>query len=101
MGKASRDKGANFERRVVHMFREYHFEAVRIPLSGAAEGFPGDVLVTVGWQEDPLRVECKKRADGFREIYRWLEGNDLLVIGADRKEPLAVMPLKLAVEIMQ
>src|SRR5690606_301584 len=97
----SRDKGLRFERSIVQQFKTYHFEAKRVPLSGSAEGFPGDVLVTVGWQEDPLRVECKKRADGFKEIYRWLEGNDLLVIGADRKEPLAVMPLKLAVEIMQ
>ena len=40
-------------------------------------------------------IEAKKRADGFKTIYQWLEKGDcdLLVIGADRKPALAVMPL--------
>jgi hypothetical protein len=44
-------------------------------------------------------VEVKCRANGFRELYAWLEGRDLLIIRADRREPLAVVPLRLAVEI--
>jgi hypothetical protein len=44
------------------------------------------------------RVEVKCRANGFRELYSWLSGVDLLVIRADRKEPLLVVPLALAAE---
>jgi hypothetical protein len=44
-------------------------------------------------------VEVKCRADGFRELYRWLEGRDLLVVKADRRDPLVVLPLRLAAEI--
>jgi len=27
-----------------------------------------------------LRVEVKARADGFRELYSWLEGRDVLIV---------------------
>jgi hypothetical protein len=30
-----------------------------------------------------LRIECKARADGFRELYSWLKGRDLPVLKAD------------------
>jgi hypothetical protein len=45
------------------------------------------------------RVEVKCRGDGFRELYKWLDGADLLIVRADRSEPLAVVPLRLAAEI--
>lgn len=46
-------------------------------------------------------VEVKVRANGFRELYRWLDGDgrDLLVIKADRREPLVVVRLHLAAEV--
>jgi hypothetical protein len=35
-----------------------------------------------------LCVEVKARADGFRELYSWLEeGRDVLIVKADRQEP--------------
>jgi hypothetical protein len=39
------------------------------------------------------------RADGSRELYHWLVDHDLLVVKADRAEPLLVPPLRLAIEI--
>ena len=48
-----------------------------------------------------MRVESKVRADGFRELYGWLQGNDFLVVRADRREPLVVLPLRFAIEIAQ
>jgi hypothetical protein len=45
------------------------------------------------------RVEVKVRGNGFRELYHWLDGADLLIVKADRLEPLVVLPLKLAAEI--
>ena len=46
-----------------------------------------------------LCVEVKARADGFRELYCWLNGRDVLVVKADRKEPLVIVRLSLAAEI--
>ncbi len=44
-------------------------------------------------------IEVKVRARGFAQLYDWLEGRDLLVIRADRIEPLIVLPVKLAIQI--
>jgi hypothetical protein len=35
----------------------------------------------------------------FKELYRWLDGADFLIVKADRLEPLVVVPLRLAAEI--
>ena len=95
MGKASRDKGARFELAIKHTAEDHGLDAVRVPLSGATDFAKGDVVVTspggVKWT-----IEAKKRANGFRTIYAWIEKNDadLLVIAADRKPALAVLPLE-------
>jgi hypothetical protein len=44
-------------------------------------------------------VEVKVRSNGFRELYRWLEGRDFLVVRADYSEPLVILPLRLAIEV--
>jgi hypothetical protein len=44
-------------------------------------------------------VEVKCRAVGFRQLYDWLNGRDLLVLKADRREPLVVLRMSLAAEI--
>jgi hypothetical protein len=46
-----------------------------------------------------LCFEVKARADGFRELYSWLDGRDVLIVKADRQEPLVVVRLSLAMEI--
>jgi hypothetical protein len=46
-----------------------------------------------------LRIECKARADGFRQLYDWLNQRDVLIVKADRQEPLVVLRLGLAAEI--
>jgi Holliday junction resolvase len=97
-GRASRDKGNRVERAVVRLLQERGFAAERVPLSGAARGrFGGDVSVPLLGVD--RRVEVKCRGDGFREIYKWLDDADLLIVRADRRELLVVIPLKLAVEI--
>jgi hypothetical protein len=45
------------------------------------------------------RVECKVRSHGFTQLYDWLANSDLLIIRADRREPLVVLPLWLASEV--
>jgi hypothetical protein len=41
----------------------------------------------------------KARADGFRELYSWLDGRDVLIVKADRQEPLVVVRMSLAAAI--
>jgi hypothetical protein len=97
-GRASRDKGNRTERAIVRLLQERGFAAERVPLSGAARGrFGGDVSVPVLGRD--LRCEC--RCDGFRELYKWLDGADLLIVRADRRELLVIIPLKLAAEIAE
>jgi hypothetical protein len=67
-------------------------------LSGAVGGrFAGDVIVPV--QNRDLVLEVKARADGFRELYGWLDGRDVRIVKADRSEPLVVVRMSLAAEI--
>jgi Holliday junction resolvase len=99
-GKPSRDKGSRFERAVVNELKAKHLDARRVPLSGAM-WLKGDVEVSVHWRDDPLRLECKIRKDGFKEIYRWLDKNDALVIRADGQPALAVLPLSMLADLLQ
>jgi len=98
MSRASRDKGNRTERAIVRLLQDRGFAAERVPLSGAARGrFGGDVSVPV--LGIGRRVEDKCRGNGFRELYKWLDNADMLIVRADRREPLLVIPLKLAAEI--
>jgi hypothetical protein len=97
-GRASRDKGNRAERAIVKFFQDRGFAAERVPLSGSAGGsYLGDLTVPIIGIDRVVEVKC--RADGFRELYRWLIDRDILIVRADRSEPLVVLPLKLAAEI--
>ncbi len=97
-GKASRQKGNRAERAIVKFLQERGFAAERVPLSGSAGGsYLGDLTVPVLGIDRVVEVKC--RADGFRELYRWLIDRDVLIVRADRSEPLVVIPLKLAAEV--
>jgi Holliday junction resolvase len=100
-GKSPRQKGDRDERQLVKLLQLAGFAATRMPLSGGGSrntrytGFD----VTVPLLGADRRVEVKVRGNGFVELYRWLERVDLLVVRADRREPLVVVPLRLAIEI--
>ena len=97
-GRASRQKGNRGERALVRFLQERGFAAERVPLSGSARGrFGGDVSVPLLGVD--RRVEVKCRGNGFNRLYDWLAGNDLLIVRADRREPLVVIPLRLAAEV--
>jgi hypothetical protein len=97
-GRASRAKGDRAERAVVHLFQDRGFAAERVPLSGSAGGsYKGDLTVSIAGRD--LVAEVKVRANGFAQPYAWLEGRDLLIVKSDRREPLVILPLRLAAEI--
>jgi hypothetical protein len=97
-GRRSRDKGNRVERALVRLLQEAGFGAERIPLSGAAGGkFSGDISVPLLGIDRTVEVKC--RADGFRELYGWLAEHSLLIVKADRREPLVIVPWRLAIEI--
>jgi Holliday junction resolvase len=97
-GRASRDKGNRAERAIVKFLQERGFAAERVPLSGSAGGsYLGDLTVPIIGVDRV--VEVKARADGFKQLYAWLVDRDILIVRADRSEPLVVLPLKLAAEI--
>jgi hypothetical protein len=89
-GRRSRNKGARVEREIVALHQAMGVEAERVPLSGAAGGsYTGDVIVAKKYKAE---VKARKNGGGFALIERWLEGNDMLIVKSDRKEPLVVLP---------
>ena len=97
-GRRSRSKGARTERSIVRALQANGIAAVRVPLSGAVGGrFAGDIVLPLMGRD--LCVEVKARADGFRELYSWLNQRDVLIVKADHREPLVVLRLSLAAEI--
>ena len=97
-GRRSRRKGTRTERSIVNALKASGIAAVRVPLSGAVGGrFAGDIILPLMGRD--LSVEVKARADGFRELYSWLNQRDVLIVKADRQEPLVVVRLSLAAEI--
>ena len=89
MGRKSKDKGYRLEHELEEKLNELGFNAQRVPLSGQSGGlFSGDLII------DGKIAEVKGRADGFKTLYRWLEGKDILFVRADRKEWLVIQRLK-------
>ena len=72
--------------------------AERIPQSGSVGGsFAGDVTIPLLGVDRV--VEVKIRSTGFNQLYAWLQGRDILVVRADRREFLVVIPIALATQV--
>jgi hypothetical protein len=93
-GRHSRNKGSRAELALVKFLQAHGFAAEKV--SGMYRRGP-DLSVPLLGRDMAVEVKC--RAAGFRELYRWLDGADLLIIRADRQQPLVVIPLSLATEI--
>jgi Holliday junction resolvase len=98
-GRRSRSKGVGTERSIVSLLKASGFAAERVPLSGGTGGrFAGDIALPLMGRD--LCVEVKCRAQGFRALYSWLSERDVLILKADRQEPLVVLRISLAAEIV-
>ena len=96
-GRAPRQKGDRLERAVVKQLQDAGLDAKRVPLSGSAKGYLGDVSVRLSGRE--LTLKCKSRKD-FATLYGWLTGRDALILKADRKPPLLVVKLDDMLELI-
>lgn len=83
---------------MVHIFQKHGFAAERVPLSGMAHGrFGGDI--SVPFLGIDRRVEVKVRAKGYATVYDQLGDNFALIVKADRRPALLVIPLEDAAAI--
>lgn len=107
MGKASRDKGARFERECVNDLKEGGVNAIRVPLSGMGHeksedgDFAGDLVLS--WFGAREKFEAKKRggARGFKMLYDWLGRHRGLIVAGDRKEKLVVLRMSDFIRLMR
>ena len=101
MGRYERNKGIRAERQVVAILRELGLDARRVPLSGAAPHFKGDVQIYT--KAGKLLAEVKVRRNGFTSLYRWLDesAGEILIIKQDRRPFLTVMPLDVLARILK
>ena len=81
-GRRSRNKGARVERAILRALQANGFAATKMSHNGRE-----------------LHVEVKARADGSRELYGWLNKRDVLIVKADRQEPLVIVRMSLAAEL--
>ena len=98
MPNPRRRKGDRFERELVHKLEKAGIPALRVPMSGGGS-IPGDVLYGPNHR---YRAEAKKRAggEGWKTLERWLAGNESLILGRDRADPLVVLEWGVFVELM-
>jgi hypothetical protein len=89
-GRWSRDKGARVEGAI----------AKRIGARKVSRAYQAghDLELAIG-DYRMLRIECKARAAGFRQLYDWLNDREMLIVKADRLQPLVVLRMSLAAEI--
>lgn len=71
-GRAARRKGKVAEYEVRDYFRNKGYPCIRVPLSGASEGYKGDVEVDLGL---PSKIygEVKSRKKEFTSVYALLD----------------------------
>jgi hypothetical protein len=93
-GLRSRRKGVRVELAIAKALQANGLAAVKVSRAYT----PGhDIALPIAGRD--LRLEVKARADGFRELYGWLDERDVLIVIADRREPLVVSRLSLAPQI--
>ena len=78
-------KGQGVERAIAKALQANGLAAVKV---SRAYQSGHDILLPIAGRD--LCVEVKARADGFRELHSWLKGRDVLIVKANRRDPLVV-----------
>jgi hypothetical protein len=90
MGKSQRAKGSRVERRILAMFNKLGFNGRRVGFLPAL-GIPTQGDLDINGMH--VEVKARKKGEGFKIIQNWLEGNDMLVLVANNREPLIVQTM--------
>ncbi len=94
MTSRSKAKGSRVERRIVKILEHWGIKARRQPLSGAIQDFPHDVFCDLpGRGRTTIEVKARKDGQGFKQLDRWRGQADMLLLVADRAEPMVYVPL--------
>ncbi len=88
-------KGARIEREIKALFEQAGFQVVR------SAGSHTDTDLYIYNKEIGISLEVQVKARKSLQVYAWLSSADALVLKADRKEPLIVMPLKTFLEVVK
>lgn len=91
-GKRAKRKGYTGENEIVKLLQKYDIEAERVPLSGALKGkLGGDINCIIKGQGK--KIESKRRKDGFKELYKFIEQDDCeyIFMRADRRDWIVAM----------
>jgi len=88
-GASAKRKGSRIELEVAKALDAIPgVSARKTPLSGAMGGvWSGDIRCAIRSTGEDFVVEVKARKNGFKVLDGWLEGNDVLVVRADRSDP--------------
>ena len=105
MGTKSLRRGKSFEYRIRNWFIKKGFKAERVPVSGNSRFQKGDIVVEIN-QDLNLVVECKRRTDAYKELFKWIEEMkknraDVLVLGVGRQKPLVIMEIDAFLEMVK
>lgn len=102
MPSKSKQKGYRGEAGIAKRWSAHGIPCKRVVMSGAmgflGPEFHGDLKATINGQE--LTIQSKCLADGWRMIYGAIENHDCLIIKADRKEALVVIPESLFLSLV-
>lgn len=85
-------KGARVEREIRDIFQSAGFKVVR----SAGSKSETDLYISNNVISLGLQVKARKSL----QVYAWLGSADGLILKADRKEPLIVLPLKTFLEVL-
>jgi hypothetical protein len=95
-GYAPARKGARAERELVHQLCELAPSCARVPLFGAIGAHSGDIDIELHGRIAKIQIKARHQ---FRTPRQWLGLHELLILKADRCDPLVVMPIRLFAEL--
>lgn len=98
-GTSSKRKGYVYETRTVADLRENGIPARRVPASGSAKDFPGDVDMS----EAHLigEVKYRRKENGFWTTRKWLGTKDVLFLRSPLGETLVVVRFSLFTSLLR
>lgn len=101
-GKRNKQRGTEFERELVNVFKERGLDARRCALSGQLAHEKNDVLVVAGFDgKTTFSGECKRKGSLPNWLTEALDGADFAAFRQDRGETLIVLRAEAFADLLQ